>query len=62
MRLIDVSLVDGGIVLVFVGAPYMVELEFFHVVVGSTFIVRYAIGAGNVEYYWPAVNHDMVEV
>ena len=62
MRLIHVSLVDGGIVLVFVGAPYMVELELFHVVVSSTSIVRNAIGAGNVEYYWPAVCHDVVWV
>ena len=60
MRLIDVSLVDGGIVLVFVSAPYLVELEFFHAVVRSTLVVRYAVSARNVEYYWPAVCHDVV--
>ena len=62
MCLIDVAFVDGGIVLVLVGAPYLVELDLFHIVVGSTFIVRYAIGAGDVEYHWPAVSHDMVKV
>ena len=62
MCFIYVSPVNGIVVLILVGTPYLLELVIRHIVIGSTFGVRYAVGAGDVEYHWPAVSHDMVLV
>ena len=62
MRLIDVSSIDGKIVLEFVRGPNALEAEFKHLSVRLTLGMWDAVDTGDVKYNRSAVCHNAIEV